>query len=338
MSRLEIIELKTSVTIQDNGRTGFQRYGVPIGGAMDRYALAEGRALLGNDSNSAALEMPFYGGTFRATDSIIIAITGAEMDIQVNGKEYPSRKMIKLEKDQILHIGSSKTGVYGYLHLYGGISTYIVLGSRSTHIQSKIGWLPNVGDFLVGTNSIANPGDKQLPEPDYFQRTNIRIITGPQTSLFDKEDIEALETAQFKTTITRDRMGVKLSSTYGQIQADQGLKLISDPIIAGDIQIAADGTASVLLADSQPIGGYPRIASIIGADLHVIAQLPPDREFSMEFVNRKQAVKAYHEVQRKINSLPAQLIEHGKKPTYNSDLLNTSLISGVIRGDEYDID
>ena len=335
MTELEIIALSGPATIQDRGRTGYRRFGVPESGAIDRYALAEGQVLLGNDEDCAALEMPFRGGVFRACGDTVIATSGAEMELDINGRPAPWRSAIQVKNGQVITIGTASVGNYGYLHLCGGIDSTRILNSRSTHATSGIGWKPATGDML--TSHRAGPFENlALEMPGYLQSRTIRIMRGPQSGLFPARDMVMLAEGRFSTGFVRDRMGVRLLGQEATFNASLGVKLISDPIIAGDIQVTADGVATVLLADAQPTGGYPRIATVIGADLPIMAQMPPDVEFEFRLVDREEAVSAWREFHWSIEMLPSRMIRRTRNPDEIRDLLGYNLVSGIVRGDEND--
>ncbi|RMH39345.1 MAG: urea amidolyase, partial [Alphaproteobacteria bacterium] len=136
---LRIQSLAPGASVQDRGRPGLQRFGVTGGGAMDMVALAEGQILLGNPPAAAALELAMAGGRFVATGPLVIATSGAEMALSVNGTQRPWRAVIDLEAGDVVEIGAARSGVYGYLHLTGGLDVPPVLGSRATHARAGLG-------------------------------------------------------------------------------------------------------------------------------------------------------------------------------------------------------
>ncbi len=336
MGTLEIIEISPGATIQDGGRPGLRRFGVTGSGAMDGYALAEGQALLGNRPDAAALEMFANGGVFRALSPIWIALSGAEMECMIGSSRVPWRASLLVEAGEELRIGRALKGTYGYLHVAGGIDGPVTLGSRSTHAASGMGWVPEAGQHLISMDKRHRSGRKCLSEPGYFDRRTIRIIDGPQSGLFGARDRQALVTGDFTISGKRDRMGIKLEGRNARFDGYSGLTLASDAIVPGDIQVAGDGVATVLLADSQPAGGYPRIANVISADQHVLAQFPSGKEFGMEKISPDEAVAALAEFAEEIRSLPGKAGPLLRDPATIGDLLAYSMISGVVKGDESD--
>ncbi len=341
MVGLEILALAPGATIQDVGRLGYRRYGVTKGGAMDPYGLREGQVLLGNPAHSAALEMAFQGGQFRSIGNNIVACTGAEMSLRVNDHSVGWRQVISLNDGDQLSIGACLEGCYGYLHLLGGIDAPLVLGSRSAHVQADLGWKPNPCESLRPlARGPASFGEGQkkigycLTRPSYFDDRVVRILEGPQTHLFAKRDVASLEKAEWQITNVRNRMGARLKSSSGALKAEWGATMASDAIVMGDIQVAADGIPAVLLADCQPIGGYPKIATVISADIHKLAQIPVDMLFKMKMVRRSTAIKEWESLISQMNQLSDQRERAVRNPKDMRDLLKYSLIDGVISGEE----
>ena len=337
MASLEILELLGSATIQDQGRAGYQRFGVPRGGAMDPYAMGEGHALLGNDDDAAALEFQFGGGTFKVNGTMTLATSGGKMEIILDNKPIPWRSTFRVYPEQILKIQKNSSGVYSYLHLPGGIYSTKFLGSRSTHIAASLGEVPTRGYHLQpGSEHPVRQEGLILPTPGYYNSNTIRLVYGPHSPLFHKDDLQLLFLKQFTMSSARNRMGAQIEPLDWKIEAQSGKTLVSDPIVPGDIQVAADGTTAILLADSQPTGGYPRIASVITSDLPRIAQLQPGQVFCFELISVKEAQLAYKQLLREIAALSQELTPLVRDPRNISNLLSYNFISGVTGGKEDD--
>ena len=334
MPGLEIVELAPGAVIQDLGRPGYRRFGVTGGGAMDRFALAEGQAIMGNDANAAALEMFAAGGLFRSEGQLTVATSGAEMEVEINGSRVPWRAAVELGHGDELRIGAASEGTYGYLHMAGGVDCPPVLGSRSAHAPSGLGWVPEPGQTLnpVSENSVR--GCRSLDRPGYYSRRVIRILDGPQSGLFSERDRRALVSCQFSVSGRRNRMGMRLECRGGSFDAVSGLTITSDAIVPGDIQVSGDGVATVLMADSQPVGGYPRIANVITADQHVLAQFPSGTVFRMERTETRLAVGELMALERDVRGMATRLKPVVRNPSEMGNLLEFSMISGVVRGDE----
>lgn len=328
MTGLEIVVLTGPASVQDRGRPGWQRWGVPEGGALDPFALAEGQALLGNGPDAAALEMPGAGGRFRARSALIVATSGAAMALTVDGVVRGWRETLALAPGAVLEIGAVRDGAVGYLHLQGGIDAPVELGARSAHRRAGIGTIPRPGDVLhpLGTGGAAG---RALARPDCFDRRLIRAMWGPQSALFDDATRARFAAEAWTATPRRDRQGMRIAAAGGPLTADAGLRALSDAVVAGDVQVPGDGVPAVLLADRQPTGGYPRIATVIAADLPALVQMPAGARFGFRIVDRDTALAARRAWRRAIAALPGRVRAGGAALLHGANL-----IGGVVRGDE----
>ena len=318
------------VTLQDMGRTGYLGFGLSRGGAADRMALAEGAALLGQDPGLAALEMAGFGGTFEATGDIRIALTGARMRVALDGVPLAGNASHLLRAGSRLEIGPATTGVYGYLHVGGGIATEPSLGARATQLVAGIGAPLAPGDRLpVGDDGGAEVG-LCLPVDSRFAGGTIRVVPGPQTGLFSQDEIDRFQ----RTTFTRDargnRMGVRLMPDGEGFHSEAGLSVLSEFIVPGDIQITGDGTPFVLLAECQTTGGYPRIGSVLPSDLPIIAQAPPGARLGFRFLAVEEAVEAERAAKAARQALRSRAGRLVRDPRDIRDLLAYNLVDGVI--------
>ncbi len=337
-SGLEILSIAPTATIQDRGRVGLLRYGVTSSGAMDDHALAEGQALLGNGRDDAALEFAGAGGRFRAHGTLWLACSGAEMALRVNGTPQRWRQSFRLDGGDIVEIGAVHEGVYGYLHVKGGFQTEMVLGSRSTHQRAGLGHRPAAGQLLPVLPQPADMTPLGLPRSDHFDRRELRLLWGPQSDVFPRAERARLLTAEITVSPRRDRMGMRIELDSGPIHAERGLTIASDAINPGDIQVAGDGTPTVLLADRGSSGGYARIATLASADMAALAQIPAGGVFRFRLVSRDQAVEALARHRRALDSLASKATPVTRDPRDMDDLLSYNLISGVTDGDDLDLD
>jgi len=349
MSGLEILSIAPNATVQDQGRVGYLRYGLCGGGAIDGYALAEGQALLGNRPDDAALEFAGFGGRFRARSALWLACSGAEMTLAVNGAPRPWRQGFPLSAGDELTIGAAKNGVFGYLHVAGGFLGEVVLGSRATLLRAGLGTILREGMVLpVGARAagVDSGADSQgdivplgLRAPDYFARRRFRVLWAPQSRLFSPEVQARILAQAFTVSSARDRMGMRLDVSPGAgLQAEDGLTVASDATNLGDVQITGDGAPVVLLADRGPSGGYPRLLTVISADLGALAQVPSGETIGFDLVSRAEAVDELAKFRRKISALPGMAQPVVKDLRALTDLLAHNLIDGAIRGDEGDDD
>ncbi len=336
MSRpaLEVVDGGLHGTIQDLRRPGLQRQGVSEGGALDPRALFEGAALLGQAPELAALEMTLVGGTFKAVDGPVrVALTGASLAAHVDGIPVPWRTAFTLEPGQTLRLGKVETGLYGYLHLAGGIDVPEVLGSRSTHLRAGFGGLEGrairAGDRLVAGAAATDPTVKELARPAAPTPSTIRVLWGVHAEEFDPAERERFLATTFRLSATRDRMGARLEGAEAPFTPARGLTLISDAVVAGDVQVPGDGQPLVLLADRQPTGGYPRLATVITADLPAFAQLPSGHAIRFGLVQPEAAVAALRHLRDVLTALPDQV----RTRRTRDNLLAFNLIDGVFAGE-----
>jgi len=337
MTVLEILSIAPTATVQDRGRIGWLRYGVTGSGAMDAYALAEGQALLGNGPDAAALEFAAFGGRFKVAGGGVFATSGAAMELKINGTRADWRRSHALRDGDILEIGAANDGVYGYLHGPGGFQTETVMGARATHRRAAIGHVLAAGQVLpCGAGTVSAP--MALPRTAYFDQRVIRILWGPQSHLFSDAVRSSFARSRFVVTNMRDRMGIQVTPDSGPVVAEGGRSIASDTVNLGDIQITGDGTPAILLADRGSSGGYPRIATVITADLGALAQIPAGESFAVDVVDRPAALIALAAMQKAVKELPAKRKPVLRDPRDMADLLAYNLIDGVLRGDEHDND
>ena len=322
-------------SVQDDGRPGLQRYGVTSGGAVDKLALAQGRVLLNDEGNTAALEFSAVGGKFKVQTSSFFVFTGAEAPLKLNGNLIQQGQVFEAKAGDEIEIGSISNGFYGYLHVAGGFLSTSHLGSRSTNFQVGLGETLEIGNILP-YKSTSYRDLKLLKLNDYFDSSKIRVVAGPQTNLFSEKVLQRFFSTEFKVSPMRNRMGVKLTFNGENFYTDEGLSVLSDAIELGDIQIDGEGTPTVLLNDRQPTGGYPRISTIISADLHKFAQKSVASKFNFVLVSLREAVNALEVLSEQLGNLRSQVASVQRDPHNISNLLNYSLVGGAIRGDEFD--
>lgn len=323
------------VTVQDLGRPGHLSGGLSRGGAADRLALAEGAALLGQDAGTAALEMAGAGGEFEASEDMRIALTGAVMQASLDGAPLVWNASHLLPRGAGLKIGGCEAGCYGYLHLGGGIATEPQLGARSAHLGAGIGGALQPGACLpIGADEGLRGTGQRLDPAPRFDGGTLRAVAGPQTGLFSPAQIAAFENSSFRRDLRGNRMGVRLTSDAAALKPGDGLKVVSEVIVPGDIQITGDGAPFVLLSECQTIGGYPRIGSVLPADLPLVAQGRPGTAFRFQFVTMEEAVEIEHLEQERRLEIGRSLRPLLRDPRTMFDLLSYQLISGATSGDD----
>ena len=330
MSGLFVHRLGPICSLQDKGRPGFLKQGLSRGGAADRLALAEGAALLGQSAGLAALEMAQSGGEFEATGDVRIALTGAPMQAAIDGAPVAWNASHSLQKGQRLSIGTAKSGVYGYLHLGGGIDGPEFLGSRSAHLLAGIGGVVQVGDTLRAGPERGGPAGLVLKVADRFRGGSVRVVPSVQTDLFAGDVLQRFQDTSFTRGPRANRMGVEMLSDGEGYTASGQLNILSEMIVPGDIQMTGDGLPFVLLPECQTTGGYPRIATVIPCDLPLVAQAPAGSAIRFEFVTLEQALAAQARYQAALAGLQNSCHPLVRDVAKIGDLLSYQLVSGAI--------
>ena len=327
------------VTVQDLGRTGWTAQGLSRGGAADRLALLEAAALLDQDTGLAVLEMAGFGGVFSTDRPLRIALTGALMQADIDGVPVPPNTSQLLAAGAKLTIGGARAGVYGYLAFAGGIVTPPVMGSRAAHLTAGLGRMLAAGDSLpLGTDPAPDTPPRRLDSADRCSGGLIRLMPGPQTDLFDGATLARFLSTSFRRDPRGNRQGVRLDHDGAPFGVASGLSITSDLIVAGDVQLTGDGVPYVLLAECQTIGGYPRIGTVIPADLARVAQTAPGTMLQFTLLDIVQAdatAQLDADLLRTLRQACQPLI---RDPHDIADLLGYQLVSGVTAGDDLERD
>ncbi len=276
---LEVITPSVQTTIQDQGRSGWQAFGVPPSGPMDAFAFRAANLLIGNPLQAAMLEIGYSSAAFTATEDCLIAATGAGFSLFINEQPFRFWTSIYVRKNSLIQIKKTGAGNWAYLALHGGIQTQPMLGSCSTHLASGLGaGLITAGQLIklnTATTSLLKMAARHLPEsarPNYSENLIIKTIAGPQAQWFSKESQQQFYLSEYRISPDSNRMGYRLIGDA--IKASQPRELISEGMARGCIQIPAGGMPIVMQADHPTTGGYPKIAAVIAADQPLLAQAP----------------------------------------------------------------
>lgn len=298
---IEVIKPGLFTTIQDLGRWGYQGYGVGIAGALDPFALAVANLLVGNSEGAAGLEITFLGPILKFHRETIFALAGADLDPRLDGQAIPSWTCHLAPSGSILSFGSRKSGVRAYLTVSGGINVPPVMGSRSTYLLGRFGGLEGralkAQDFLPipsPQENFRNLTEKVFPpnlRPPYQQNPTLRVVLGPFNEFFSEEGVQAFLSTPYTVTPQSDRMGYRLQGV--QIKRQKPGELITCGLANGTIQVPPNGQPILLLVDRQTIGGYPIIATLIHADLPLVAQCAPGDELCFSSVSADEGREAY---------------------------------------------
>jgi antagonist of KipI len=309
MAALYIQSAGLFTTIQDAGRMGYQRFGMPVSGAMDLFSLQLANRLVGNPPHAAAIEATLNGPEIQFSDYCALAICGADMQPCINHQPVPLNMTIGVKNGDRLTFAGLKTGCRAYIAFSGGIDVPVVMGSRSTFARAAIGGMEGralrAGDVLQLGERRGELIKKNLPAsliPGYRSVQSIRIIPGPESKRLDFEGMRRFLSLPYKVTQYSDRMGMRLSGE--PITCSNGAyDIISAGISMGTIQLPGNGEPIILMADRQTTGGYARIACVINVDLTLVAQLKPDDQIFFCQISLLQAQEIYRERMKIINRI-----------------------------------
>ncbi len=314
-----------AVSIQDLGRPGLLKSGLSRGGAADRSAFIEGLALLDLPLGTAGIEMAELGGRFRFQVPVRFALTGAAMKATLDGERLDVSTSRFAAAGAVLEVGAAERGVYAYLHVAGGIATPVVNGGRGYHGIGGLGRLLRAGDLLpVAPDPVPDSPPTRLERQ--AGSGPVRVMPGPQTGLFDRDMLNSFEAAVFTRNPRANRQGVRLDHDGAPFSTRAQLNQVSDFIAEGDVQMTGDGTPYVLLAECQTIGGYPRIGTVLPADLPKVAQARAGEELRFRFVTVDEAEAAWESDEEFLASLKRARIPHIRDPQDIADLLAYDLI------------
>ena len=303
MNTITVIQPGLMTTLQDEGRIGSQAYGIPVSGCMDQRSLHDANALLNNPLDTAVLEMVYLGGSFRFHCNTYIALTGADMQAQLNDQPAPTYTALAIRPGDTLTLGTAKTGRFGYLAVAGGFDIPPVLGSCATYIKCGIGGFQGralkSGDLLPLKNetcTLACAKRKHLTPPAFSQNITVRAVPGPQSDRFTKEALQTLFAEAYRVTDRSDRMGYRLEGPT--LEVIGGSDIVSDGTAFGSIQVPGSGKPIVLLADRQTTGGYAKIASVISPDLPAFVQCMPGAMIHFVPVSVRKAAALYRKEEK----------------------------------------
>jgi antagonist of KipI len=265
-------------TIQDLGRPGLRRLGVTAGGAMDPLSLRLANLLVGNPENSPALEMTLRGAEMKFDRAGLVTICGGDFETRVDAVSRSTSRPFVVGRGETLSITAARRGCRAYLAIAGGFLIEPCLGGRGTDLRAGIGGFSGralrAGDALTARdlNVPMVPDGWFVTDdwrPDLSGRVSLRALPGQHAGEFASTVFDH----EFEISPQSDRMGLRLSGPA--LTRARGVELLSTAVMPGTIQIPPDGHPIVLAADCQTIGGYPRAAHVITADLPTLGQLRP---------------------------------------------------------------
>ncbi|MEF8717409.1 MAG: biotin-dependent carboxyltransferase family protein [Candidatus Accumulibacter necessarius] len=339
---LEVVSPGAMASIQDLGRPGLRRIGVPHAGALEPGWLRLANALLGNAEDAPAIEFLAGGLVLRARElPVQIALAGHFSAVLTGAdgqRRVDSWRSVTLAPGETLRCGMLSAGRVGYVAL-AGIRVPQQLGSASTYARARLGGLD--GRLLTPAAQLlataGSNGEKRLRTPPVDAKAAIRVVLGPQDDYFDAGSIARLLSEPYRVLAAADRMGMRLDGPLLRHRPEKGSEIISDATVPGSIQVPGQGQPIVLLADGQTAGGYPKIATVISADLPRLAVMAPGqivRFAAMSVVAAEQAARARAATLRALIADIGPLAEAGTLDL--QAIYAANLVSGVVdaRGEE----
>jgi antagonist of KipI len=295
---VSVIKPGMLTTVQDMGRWGFQARGVPVAGPMDPVSHRLANALVGNGRDAALLEVTLLGPELEFEDERLIAVTGADFDLSLDGRPAPLRAPFTVSAGSRLRFGARRLGARAYLAVSGGITVTPILGSRATHLVSIMGGVSGraliAGDRLpLGVSSRFSRAALPLPpagESRSDPHATLRVLPGPQLEYFQPDAMAVLQSAPYVVGKDSDRMGFRLEGP--RLTHARPVEIISDATPLGVLQVPASGQPILLMADRQTTGGYPKIATVIAADMAIAGQLAPSDTITFAVCTAAEALKA----------------------------------------------
>ena len=316
------------VTFQDIGRPGHMRYGVSASGPMDIVSFEAANAVLGNDTKQTAIEISLGGLILQCHEgSITLAITGGDFLIEYQGQKISSWTVLTIQKGERLSVRAGKSGSWAYLAFSGKLNVKDWLNSSSTHSTSGFGGgVLKTGQKFTLTDA-SNQENRIGPilKPNFYTNDLIHAVLGPQDQYFMNTAIKIFSNSIFKVSDNYDRMGMQL--TGPKLELKSALSIPSEPVVKGSIQVSGDGIPTILLADHQTTGGYPKIATVISSDINRLVQLRSNQNVEFILINSNEALQKTRKfLDMKEKYLQKISISRG---TLEQRLMNENLIGGV---------
>ncbi|HZR89790.1 MAG TPA: biotin-dependent carboxyltransferase family protein [Bradyrhizobium sp.] len=308
MTRLVVTSIGPASSVQDGGRHGAQRYGLTPSGAMDRLALAVANTLVGNLPFAAAVEIGPFGAAFTAREGAVrLALSGAPRNAEIAGRPVAFDTSMTIPQGETLTLGFAKGGAFSYLAIEGGITGEPMFGSLAVNARAGLGspyQRPlQAGDELPAQAATGAPELRiELPQA---ASGPIRVLFGPQDDEFADDAKQLFVNSEWKISPTSDRMGYRLEGPV--IKHLHGHNIVSDGTVDGSIQVPGNGAPIVLMPDRGTTGGYPKIATVISADLGRLAQITAGTVFRFKAIGMAEAQLELKKLAQLLRSLPDRL-------------------------------
>ena len=315
---LIIIKPGFQTTIQDLGRIGFKRSGVPESGCMDRFSARIANILCGNNEQDAVLEMLLHGVELLTLESLLVVFSGGGAQPTINNQPIPLNRPVFIPAYSTILTLPASNGMRLYMAIAGGFNKPIVLNSRSTYLPAGAGTQLIVGNVLeagiasnlsknICTKIINNQYSLSIAKWGLssncvsYQTNSIKITQGLEWNKFTPEAQKDLLTGSFCILPQSNRMGYRLKGKA--LFLNEKFEMISTAVSRGTIQVTPDRNPIILMADAQTTGGYPRIAQVIETDIDKLAQKRPGESIVFELVSLDVAIETLIQYERLLKHL-----------------------------------
>ena len=279
------------VTLQDAGRPANMRFGVSASGPMDRLAFDAANAALGNKYGQTGIEISLGGLILQCTQgAVALAIAGGDFNVQHGSQKIGSWTVLTVRKGERLSITAGKAGSWAYLAFAADIVATDWLGSQATHSTSGFGGGALGAGQSITLSNVSLREDRlgDIEQPEFLTAGPIRVVTGPQDQHFAASAMERFLTQTYTVSDAYDRMGMRLKGP--ELELAGALSIPSEPIVRGSVQVSGDGVPTVLLADHQTTGGYPKIATVLSQDTDRLSQYRGGQALRFVEITSAQAV------------------------------------------------
>jgi len=314
MKAFHVLKPGLFTTVQDLGRYGYLKYGVPISGTMDTFSLVAANVLVANNSNDACLEITLSGPELQALTRTQIAVTGGAISLKINGQNVPMWQTLEVQEGDVVSFGKVESGCRAYLSIRGGINIPLMLESRATYVRGGFGGMNGrqlkTEDIIKGFDIPSLKAGYSMPEnlvPQFTDQFKVHVILGPQADMFTKKGINTFLSSPYKVTLEADRMGYRLEGTI--IEHKAKADIISDALLPGAIQVPKNGEPIIIMRDAQTTGGYPKIAVAITPDVSFLGQAKPNDMIEFSKIPINQAREKLFEYYKLFNNLSRILLK-----------------------------
>jgi len=301
----EVLNPGVYSTLQDLGRPGYMKYGIPASGAADRFSAQVVKLLVGNKLEAAVLETTLFRLELLALSNLTVAVAGGDLSPTVNKTPFPMWRAVSIQTGDRIAFRGRKKGFRAFVAVRGGFSGPRYLGSRSVFSRGLMGNPLRTGEVLETEDStVHQPFNVPLPLnllPDFSPRPTLRVILGPQEDRFSTKGLETFLSSEYTVSPQSDRMGYRLQGP--RIEHVEGADIISEAIARGAVQVPGDGLPIIMLWDAQVSGGYTKIANVITADHDLLAQTMPGEALRFKAVTLGEAKAALHQQEMRVEEV-----------------------------------